>query len=378
MKNGAGYLLLHGLLAALTAVLAAGLIACSPGPSPTTSSKQTQSAAVKLVFTTQPAGAEAGAFLATPPIVAAVDSNGNVVAGSHRVITLAITGGTAEPPVTLFGGTTMTSENGIFAFKELSVDKAGTYTLTATSSGLTPAVSDPFTITPIHGARLVFSTKIAGASAGAGFAAQPAVTVLDRYDNTAYGSTAMVSLSLVVVTPESYDAILSGVTKLKAVNGAASFTGLSVNRAGTYVLTATSSSLTPAYSNSFNIGPGTGIKLFFNTQPLTAAAGEPLTVMPPTIAVLVQDAYGNTATDSSAEITLTITPGTGSSGAVLSGTTQLKATGGTACFEGLSINTVGNGYTLTATSPALAPAVSELFDITPPEPPPASSNTTSP
>jgi hypothetical protein len=378
MKNGHRCFLRHGLITALMVVLAAGLIACSPGTPPTTSPQGTQSTAVKLVFTTQPVGAEAGAFFATPPTVAAVDINGNVAAGSHRVITLAVTGVTAEPPVTLFGGTKMTSENGIFAFKELSVNKAGTYTLTATVSDLTPAVSDPFTIVPVQGAKLVFSTRIAGASAGEGFAAQPAVTVLDRYGNTAYGSTAVVSLYLVAVTPESYDATLSGMTKVKFVNGAASFTGLSVDRAGTYVLTATSGSLTPSYSNSFDISPGPGVKLFFNTQPLTVAAGEPLTVMPPTIAVLVQDAYGNTAADSSAEITLTITPGTGSSGAVLSGTAKLKATGGTACFEGLSIDKVGNSYTLTATSPGLAPAVSELFDITPPESSSASSNTTSP
>lgn len=373
-----GHHLLYALTAALMVVLAVTLIACSSKSPPTTSSTGIQPVAVKLVFTTQPVGAAAGSPFATQPVVAAVDINGNVVAGSRKMVTLSITGITADSHISLFGGITLMSVNGVFNFKEISIDKAGTYTLTATSSGLTSAVSSSFDITPIEGTRLVFSTNIVGASSGSAFATQPVVTILDMYGNTVPGSTAEVSLGLVPITPESYEGILSGVTKIKAVNGTANFTGLSIDEVGTYTLMATSGGLTPVYSNSFDITPGTGVKLFFSTQPLTAAAGSPLTIMPPAIAVLVQDLYGNTVTGSSAEVTLSITPNTGANGAVLSGVTKIKAVTGAADFEGLSIDKVGTGYTLTATSNGLTSAVSDPFDITPLEPTATSSNTTAP
>jgi len=373
-----GHHLLCALTAALVVVLAVTLIACSSKSPPTTSSTGTQPVAVKLVFTTQPVGATAGSPFATQPVVAAVDINGNVAAGPRKMVTLSITGITADSHISLFGGTTVMSLNGVFNFKEISIDRAGTYTLTATSSGLTSAVSSPFDITPIQGARLVFSKEIVGASAGSAFATQPVVTVLDMYGNTVPGATAEVSLSLINITPDSFEGVLSGVIKVKAVNGVANFTGLSVDKVGTYTLMATSGGLTPVYSNSFDITPGTGVKLFFNTQPLTAAVGSPLTIIPPAIAVLVQDDYGNTATSSSAEITLTITPNTGANGAVLSGVTKIKAVTGAADFEGLSIDKVGTGYTLTATSSGLKSGVSDPFDITPPAPVPTSSNATTP
>jgi hypothetical protein len=368
MKNKPGLFLLHGLIAILITLLLIALPACSSGTPSTTSPAGTQSPAIKLVFTTQPSVAEAGVFFPAPVVVAAVDSNGNIVSGSRRLVTLTITGATGDSRITLFGGTTVTSVNGVFTFKELSINQAGTYTLTAKSEGLTFAISNPFDIIPVQGAKLVFNAKIAGTPAGSPFAIQPVVTVNDMYGNTSPGATVEVSLSLIAITPESYEAVLSGVTKIKAVSGVARFTGLSVDKIGTYVLMATSGSLGSAYSNTFDITPGAGVKLFFNTQPLTAAAGSPLTVMPPAIAVLVQDAYGNTTNDSSTEVTLTITPGTGSSGAVLSGVTKLKASNGVASFEGLTINKVGTGYTLTATASGLTSAVSAPFDITLPAP----------
>ena len=374
MKKESRHHFTHGLTIALLPALAVIMIACSPQASQTPSSKGTESTAVKLVFITQPSGAEAGSVLAILPVVAAEDANGNIVTRSNRVVILTITG---SPPGSgdLFGGTTVVSANGTFQFKDIAVDKAGTYTLTATSRGLDPAISAPFDITPIGGAKLIFNGQITGASAGSPLAAQPVVTVVDMYGNKAANSTAQVSLSLVPITPESYEAALSGPVSVKAINGTVEFKGLSVDIAGSYVLIATSGSLIPAQSNVFDIKPGAAVKLFFNTQPLTTTPGSPLTVQPPAIAVLVQDVFGNTVTDSSAEITVIITPNTGTSGAILSGVSKLKASNGVGAFEGLTIDKVGNGYTLTATSSGLTAAVSDTFDITPAA---NSSNSTTP
>jgi len=77
----------------------------------------------------------------------------------------------------------------------------------------------------------------------------------------------------------------------------------------------------------------------------------------------VQDAFNNTVTSSTASITVAI--GTNPGGGTLSGTTTVSATGGVASFPTLSINLVGVGYTLTASSAPLTGATSSAFNIGP-------------
>jgi hypothetical protein len=363
VKKYHGSFLIYRLIMVLTLLLLTVLSACSSGTQTTTLPSGTQSTAVRLVFTEQPSGAEAGVYFGAPVVVAAVDKDGDVVGKSRRLVTLIVTDVSGDAPVTLFGGTTMTSTNGVFSFKELSINRAGTFTLTARSEGLASAVSNPLNIVGTQGAKLVFSAKIVGAAAGSPFTVQPVVTVNDMYGNIATGAAVDVTLRLTAITKESYEAVLSGVTKVKTVGSVASFTGLSVNKV--YILTATSGNIGLASSDLFEITPGAGVRLFFNTQPLTVPAGSPLTEMPPAIAVVVQDAYGNTTHDSSTEVTVTITPGTGSSGAILSGVTRIKVDNGVASFTGLTIDKVGKGYTLTVTGNGLISDVSAPFDIVP-------------
>jgi hypothetical protein len=81
--------------------------------------------------------------------------------------------------------------------------------------------------------------------------------------------------------------------------------------------------------------------------------------------VTVQDAFGNTVTTSVASVTLTITTGTGTSGAVLTCTTNPQAAvAGVDTFAGCKINLAGTGYNLTATASGLTPATSSTFTIT--------------
>jgi hypothetical protein len=377
MKISPGhYILAVALLIALTATI----VACSPKSSPTPSTMVAREVAVKLVFTTQPVGAEAGSVFSTQPVVVVEDINSNVVTSHRGIVLLTITTDAGSSPPKLFGGTTATLEKGIVNFKELSIDKTGSYTLTAMSSGLAPAVSAPFKITPGAGAHLSFSRPIVGASAGSVFRTQPVVTFLDIYGNTATGSTAELSLSL-ISDPYNLNkgAILAGTKKAKIVNGVADFKDLSIDKVGIYALMAKIEGMTSVVSAPFEITPGAAAKLFFSTQPEGGAAGSPLTIDPPAIAVLVRDIYDNVATSSTDEVSLTITPNTGASGAVLSGAIKIKAVNGIASFEGLSINKAGAGYTLTASSNGLISAVSDPFEITPsPTPATPSSNVTKP
>ena len=117
--------------------------------------------------------------------------------------------------------------------------------------------------------------------------------------------------------------------------------------------------VTTATTGNNVTGPAT--KLAFTTQPGGGAVGAVWAAQP---VVKVQDADGNTV-NSSDSITLAITTGTPVSGGpgTLSVTTTLSAVHGVATFSGLSIDTVGAGYQLTATSAGLAPATSATFTV---------------
>ena len=99
-----------------------------------------------------------------------------------------------------------------------------------------------------------------------------------------------------------------------------------------------------------------------STQPSNAAAGAAIT---PAVQVAILDAFGNTD-----DLHGQRHPGAGHQpgGGTLSGTTTVAAVNGVATFSNLSINKVGTGYTLTATSGALTSATSDAFDITPAAP----------
>ena len=110
---------------------------------------------------------------------------------------------------------------------------------------------------------------------------------------------------------------------------------------------------------------GAPAKLEFTVPVDGARAGQPFETQPK---VAIEDVFGNVCTTSRASITVSITPGTGAPGAVLSGASTLVAEGGLgglAEFEDLAINQSGSGYTLTATSANLTAAVSRAFDVGP-------------
>lgn len=104
---------------------------------------------------------------------------------------------------------------------------------------------------------------------------------------------------------------------------------------------------------------GAANKLVFTAQPVGPyAAGAAINAIPK---VTVQDAQGNTLTSSTASITMAI--GTNPGSGTLSGTKVRTVESGVATFSGLSINKVGTGYTLQATSPGLTSAVSNAFNV---------------
>ena len=310
----------------------------------------------KLAFQVQPpATVAAGAVLAPPISVAIQDVNNATVNASSATVTLTLNGGTG-----LGGTTTVAAVNGIATFANITISQLGAgLTLTASSGTLTAATSSTITVTA--GAASALAVTVAPSNATAGSAITPAiqVTIRDAGGNTVTSSTANVTLA---ITPGSgtAGAILSGTATQAAVNGVATFTGLSIDKSGTYTLTATSAGLTNAVTAGFTIAAAAPSKLGFTVQPTSVSVGASIT---PAVKVAIQDAAGNTVTTSTANVTIAITPGTGTGGAVLGGTLTQAAVAGVATFGNLSVNTLGTGYTLTATSAGLTNAVSGPFDV---------------
>src|SRR6185437_3247089 len=143
-------------------------------------------------------------------------------------------------------------------------------TLTASSTSLTGATSSTFNVTGGVGNKLAFSVQPSNTTSGAVITPAVKVEVRDANGNLVTSSSASVTLAI-GTNPSS--GTLSGTKTVAAVNGVATFSNLSVNKAGTgYTLAASASGLTGDTSNSFNItaGPLASIKLSPKTSTINA------------------------------------------------------------------------------------------------------------
>ncbi|HKP29757.1 MAG TPA: Ig-like domain-containing protein [Gemmatimonadales bacterium] len=98
-------------------------------------------------------------------------------------------------------------------------------------------------------------------------------------------------------------------------------------------------------------------QLDFQNEPVTGSAGTPL----PAVRIEVQNDQGGNVTEGNVPVTISL--GDNPTGAVLGGTTTVGTINGVAIFNNLTVNHVGIGYTLVASSGALTPAESAPFAI---------------
>jgi hypothetical protein len=201
--------------------------------------------AVKLAFSVQPSNALTQTTITPAVQVLVEDSTGTVVTTATNPVTLALVGGTG------LGGTlTVTPQNGVATFSNLSVSTAGSYTLSASSPTLTSATSTGFTITAPSlptAVKLAFSVQPSNALTQATITPAVQVLVEDSTGTVVTTATNPVTLALVGGTG------LGGTLTVTPQNGVATFSDLSVSTAGSYTLSATSTGLTSATSTSFTI-----------------------------------------------------------------------------------------------------------------------------
>ena len=99
-----------------------------------------------LTFFAQPNIATVGQTLSIV-LVGAVDSLGSLDSTFTGAVTVTL--GSNSTGAGLGGQTTVRASRGFATFGNLSVDRAGTYTLVANASGATSGTSEPFAITAI-------------------------------------------------------------------------------------------------------------------------------------------------------------------------------------------------------------------------------------
>jgi hypothetical protein len=320
-----------------------------------------------LIFTVQrgEAGpATAGATLSPALVVTARDSSGQTAASFTGSVTLSITPGTGAPGATLRGDATVAAVAGVATFPTLSIDKVGFYKLTATASGLPPVTSGFFTIVAGPMSRLVFTLQPSTTTAGAAITPQVEVTARDSFDNTADRFTGDVTVAL-ATNPGG--GTLSGTTTVAAVDGIAMFRDLRIDQPESgYVLSAThiapGAAAQEATSLPFDITAARATQLVFTVQPTSTKAGVAIS---PALQVMARDASGQRDTSFRGNVTLSITAGTGTAGAILFGDTTVAAVNGVATFSGLSIVKSGSGYKLSATATGLSGSTSASFTINP-------------
>jgi hypothetical protein len=312
-----------------------------------------------LVFTVQPSTTTAGAKITPAVQVTARDASGHTITTFTGKVTVAILAGTGTPGANLAGTTTVSAVSGVASFSTLSIDKAGSgYRLSAGATGFPLGTSSSFGIDAGTATKLGLIVQPSATPAGATIIPAIQVAAQDALGNTVKAFTGTVAIT---ISTNPSAGTLSGTTSVVLNAGVASFSTLSINKAGVgYKLRATVTGLTNATSAAFDITAAAATLLFYEMQPTTTTAGEIIT---PPVQIVVHDSMGNTVTSFTGDVTVLITAGSGSAGATLFGTTTVAAVAGVATFSDLRIDKAGTGYKLSATANGVAGKNSASFQI---------------
>ncbi len=296
----------------------------------------------QLAFVPPPPAAWTTGATLGPLEVQLQDADGNPITGSTAPVTISST------PSGVSGTLTENAVNGVATFSDLAFSAFGTYTLTASASGLSAFTSSSIFIPSGPANKLVIATE-PPATGSAGTALSPVVVQVEDVNGN------VVAASSAPVTITSTPAGVGGTLTVNAVNGVATFSNLVFNALGSYTLTASASGLPAVTSSSISIGPGAASKLVYTTEP--PASGMEGTAFG--AVVQIEDAGGNLISTSTAAVTISSTP------AGVSGTLTVNAVNGVATFSNLDFTTSGT-YTLSASATGLSGATSTSISVAAP------------
>ena len=309
-----------------------------------------------LVFTVQPSDADEGVAITPAVEVMARDEHGNRATAFTGTVTLTLASGGGGGA--LDGTTQRTASSGVASFPGVSISAAGTgYRLAATASGVSGATSAAFDIIapeeeePQPEAVVIVSGNGQGGTVGETLDDPYVVRVTDA------DGTPVAGVTVAWAVTSGGGSVGAGSSTTNS-SGQASTTHTLGTGTGSQSVRATVAGL-PTVTFTATAAAGAPAELVFTTQPSDAAMGE--TISPP-VRVTVRDRFGNTVTNFSGSITLSIVPLSGTPLASLNGTRTRSASGGVATFDDLSIDLVGVLYRLRASGSGLS-ADSAPFDI---------------
>jgi len=293
-----------------------------------------------------------GVQLPQPIVARVLGTDGKGVPGVQVAFSAVTAGGLVTTPsaVTDTGGRTRTLVT--------LPSTVGPAQFQASVTGLTAALCSP-TVLSTPPTQLAFKTQPATAVAGVSIGSFQ-VEVRDANGTLVPGATNAVTIA---IANNAGGGTLTGTKTVIANAGVATFAGLSLNKVGTgYTLQATATGLSSATSSAFNITPAALNNLAFTTQPVNLTAGTAF----PTVVVTARDAFGNTVTSFTTNVTLAF--GSHPAGATLTGTTSVPATAGVATFSALGPLPVAGGYTLVASASGVGSTASNSFTVNPAPP----------
>ncbi|MFL5343349.1 MAG: S8 family serine peptidase [Hyalangium sp.] len=252
-------------------------------------------AAYRVMFTQQPTDVLAGVTFTQPVRATIFDRYGNLAGQATNPVTVSL--GNNPPGAKLRGLTTVNPVNGVATFSNLSVTKSGlNYTLVAGSSGLFSDNSVGFNVTanPHGGKDMLVFRKDPTEFAASDALSSIEVELQDADGNVLTDNNDPVTLSL---GENPTGGQLNGTTTVSAINGVATFTGLTLRKAGNgYSLVAAAQGFENGTSAAFKVTPGP-LASFSVSLPASVTAGEEAA-----LTVTALDAYGNMATSYSGKV----------------------------------------------------------------------------
>ncbi len=181
-----------------------------------------------------------------------------------------------------------TADAGVHTFSA-TLKTAGNQSITATdtTTGSVTGSDTGVTVTPAAASQLVFGQQPSTTTAGQTISPAVTVNVEDPYGNRVTSDSSTIILTLSSGTFAGGSSTASAT----ASSGVATFSALTIDRAGSYTLKATDGSLTAATSGSFSVKPAAASTLSVSGFPTSTTAG-----VAHNFTVTLKDAYGNIAT----------------------------------------------------------------------------------
>jgi hypothetical protein len=283
--------------------------------------------------------------------VNAEDPYGNVDPAFNGSVTVALA---SNPSTAALGGTlTAAAVDGVATFSDLTLDKLGTgYTLQAAAAGLPGATSLPFDLTD----QLVVTTPPPDSiTAGTPFGLAVEIDRQSGEVDTSFQGAVTIALNNFSDGPTD---LLRGTLTVAVAHGVATFSGLTLDQAGSYGLSVTGTATTEV-ALLLDVTPAAATRLAVTGSPprVTVGADFPVTVA-------AQDPFGNVDTNFNGSVTLSLANNPG--GAALGGDLTATAVNGVASFSNLTLDSPGNGYTLQAASPGLSAATTGPLNVSAP------------